>query len=262
VSGEAAVTVDEVRAALLRLFIDCGGAKLREEDEQKAVEVAALLGELARRRRDGVLVDAAAGKAPVGLLAAELLGFSRLVVIERDGDRAAACRLAAARLRSTASIDLREGDVGDPALWPERPDVAVALHACGPAADAVVDSAIRARARFLLLVPCCYGEKVPLAAAARGALEREGFPRQGPLRRRMENALVDAERTLRLEAGGYDVEIVEFVPASVTPHNLLWRCRFAGERTAMGRATAKRAALLERLCGGIAPGGACIPAPG
>lgn len=244
--------LEAVRDALLRLFIGAGGARLRREDEQKAEEIAALLPELARLRRDGLLVDAAAGKSPVGLVAAELLGFSRVVVIERAPDRAAACREAIARLSPGAAVELREGPVADPGLWPERPDAVVALHACGPASDDVIDAAVSVRARRLLLVPCCYGAGVRHAAAARAAVERLGLPRQGELRRRAENAFVDAERTLRLEAGGYDVEVAAFVPPTVTPMNLLWRGRWSGEPVAMARGSAGRDALLR----------ACIPPRG
>jgi len=146
-------------------------------------------------------------------------------------------------------VSVREGEVGDLSFWPERPDVAVALHACAKASDDVIDAAVSVRAKFLLLVPCCYGAGVPLSATARGALETSCLPRQGELRRRVENAIVDAERTLRLEAGGYRVEVVPFVPQSITPHNLLWRCRFAGEKTSMSRAAERRATLLARLTG-------------
>ena len=49
------------------------------------------------------------------------------------------------------------------------------------------------------------------------------------MRRRFIQAMVDAERTRRLEAAGYETEVVEFVGATVTPHNLLWRARRVGE---------------------------------
>jgi hypothetical protein len=55
--------------------------------------------------------------------------------------------------------------------------------------------------------------------------------------------MVDAERTWRLEAAGYETEVVEFVPATVTPHNLLWRSRLVGEPVRMAAA----ARALERL---------------
>jgi len=247
VSRPEAPPLDAVRTALHRLFIDSADADLRVEDEKKCAEVHALLGELGRVRRGGLLVDAAAGKAPVGLIAAELLGFERLVVIERDEGRAAACRAAAARLERRVEVRIRTGDAGDPLLWPSLPDAAVALHACGPAADRIIDAAVGARARFLLLAPCCYGREIPFAPAAAEAVARADVCRHAEIRRRMESALVDAERTLRLEAGGYDVEVVQFVPPTVTPHNLLWRARWAGEPNAMARAAKQLEALIERV---------------
>jgi hypothetical protein len=229
------------------MFIDSEGAGLRVEDEQKCVEVRALLGELGRVRKGGLVVDAAAGKAPVGLIAAELLGVERLVVIERDEGRAAACRAAVERLARRVEVRIRTGDAGDPGLWPERPDAVVALHACGPAADRIIDAAIGAKARFLLLVPCCYGREIPFAHLAAETVERAEISRHAEIRRRLEGALIDAERTLRLEAGGYHVEVVQFVPPTVTPHNLLWRARWAGEPVAMARARRQLDTLLGRL---------------
>ena len=56
------------------------------------------------------------------------------------------------------------------------------------------------------------------------------------MRRRLVQALVDAERTWRLEAAGYETEVVELVSPSVTPHNLLWRARLVAEPVRMARA--------------------------
>jgi hypothetical protein len=83
------VTLAAVEAALHRLFIGTDGTSLRKEDLKKAREAAALLDMLARVVRPGrLLVDAAAGKAYLGLLAVELLGVARVHVIERDPRRA------------------------------------------------------------------------------------------------------------------------------------------------------------------------------
>jgi hypothetical protein len=235
----------EVERAIARMFIAAEGTALRREDRKKAVEVAALLSLLGPPGEARLLVDAAAGKACAGLLAAELCGWSRLVVIERDPSRIAACRAAAAHLRPGVRADLREGDVADPALWPAEPDAVVALHACGPASDATIDASARARARWIYLVPCCYGAGIPFAAAAEARAEALGVPRQAEVRRAFVTALIDAERTLRLEAAGYEVTVLPFVPRSVTPHNLLWRARRAGEPTRMGEARAR----LDRLYG-------------
>jgi hypothetical protein len=56
------------------------------------------------------------------------------------------------------------------------------------------------------------------------------------VRNRFVQAFVDAERTWRLEAEGYETEVVEFVGATVTPHNLLWRARRVQEPSRMADA--------------------------
>jgi hypothetical protein len=235
------IAVEEVERALERLFIAAEGATLRREDKKKAREVAALLSELERVKRGGTLVDAAAGHAYVGILAAALGHFSRVFAIERDPARGA--RLAAIAKASSLPVELRLGDVGDPALWPDAPDAVVALHACGAASDGVIDAASRARARWLFVVPCCYSEGVPFAARAEAHGEALGLPRAAAVRRRFVESLIDAERTLRLEAAGYEVTALALVAPTVTPHNLLLRARRSDEPT---RAEAARARL-QRL---------------
>ncbi|HVK64539.1 MAG TPA: methyltransferase [Polyangium sp.] len=237
------ITSESVERALHDLFIVAEGTKLRREDRKKSVEVAALLGEIERHRKDGLLVDAAAGKAYVGLLGAALLGFTRIHVIEREASRIAACEAAAARLGAGIELRLAAGDVGDAACWPEAPELVVALHACGAASDAILDAASGAGAKWIYLVPCCYAASVPFAKAAEAKADTLGMPRQAEVRRRFLMSLVDAERTLRLEAAGYEVTITAFVPPTVTPHNLLFRARRVREPGRMREAAAR----LERL---------------
>ena len=239
-----AIALGEVEALLQELFIAAEGSGLRREDRKKAVELTAMLAELQRAGRRGLLVDAAAGKAYLGVLAAALLDVTRVVVIEREPGRADACRQAAARAKVEARVDVRVGDVGDASLWPDRPDVVAALHACGAASDLVLDAAVRAESRWLFLVPCCYAAAVPFSPAAEALGESLGLPRHAEPRRRFVTALIDAERTLRLEAAGYETTVVPFVPPTVTPHNLLWRARRAREPGRM-RDAAERLARLR-----------------
>ncbi len=230
--------MNDVVRSMERLFVGVPGARLRQEDERKAVEVAALLGEIeqALRRcgqRPVTVVDAASGKTYVGLVAAELIlgprGHGRVIAIEREPKRAAVAAAAARMLSAGVEIEVRVGDVGDAELWPAAPDVVVALHACGPAADLVIDRAVAHEAKHLLLVPCCTSESMACMTAAVAAAERQGIPRHAGVRRRYLQAFVDAERTLRLEASGYETEVVELCPPTVTPHNLLFRARRVGE---------------------------------
>jgi hypothetical protein len=234
------IQVSEIEQWLDRLYIAAEGAGLRKEDRRKAIEVAALLEEIQRavgrysRKSPLLLVEAAAGKSYVGILAAKLLldndgRRSSVITIERDSERVEASLQALKSLNVRTPIECRVADVADREEWPQGISIVTALHACGPAADAVIEGTIAARARQLLLVPCCTSDAVPSAVRARAQADVLGIPRHAPVRRRFIQAIVDAHRTWRLEASGYETEVVEFVPPTVTPHNLLWRARLVGE---------------------------------
>ncbi|HEY0715496.1 MAG TPA: methyltransferase [Polyangia bacterium] len=249
-----------------RLFVAAPGARLRTEDRRKAVEVAAMLLEVRRaaercgQRADRTeapgltLVDAAAGKTYVGLLAAHLAlrrGTNqpgRIVAIEREAQRAAVAADAArtlAQLTEAVPVEVRVADVGDESAWPPSPDIVVGLHACGPAADVIITQAINQKARHLLLVPCCTGDAISVMEQAQATAMRLGIPRHAPVRRRCLQSFVDAARTWRLEAAGYETEVVELCAPTTTPHNLLWRARRVGEPTRQARAQAALARLLS-----------------
>jgi hypothetical protein len=261
----------EVEACLDRLYVAADGASLRRSERKKAVEVRALLEEIVRavplwsleehrraqaapshghRLRAGSprIVDAAAGKSYVGLVAAELLVAgrhgARVLTIERDPVRVEAARRAAARVVAEGVVvEVVAGDVGDTTLWLADAEVAVALHACGAAADAVIESAAAAAAGTLLLVPCCVSKAVAAARRAQAAADRLGLSRAAPVRRSFVSAWVSSERALRLEALGYRTELVAFVPSSVTPENTLFRARRVREPKRMADAAARLASL-------------------
>lgn len=250
------VTLAAAEEALHRLYIGEEGTSLRREDRKKASELVGFLAEVERalgrcpRGQPFHLVDAAAGKAYVGILAAELLlsdrGAAHVTLIDRDGHRAAACRAAVERARVSGGIrfSVAESDVGANVVWPAEPDLVVALHACGPAADAIIDQATAKNARHLLVVPCCTSAGIRAMPAAIRAARALGVPRQAEIRRRFLQSFVDSERTLRLEAAGYETVIVPFVSPTTTPHNLLWRARRVNEPVRMREAAAE----LRRLC--------------
>jgi hypothetical protein len=240
------VSLERVRATVHRLFIDAADASLRKEDEQKSRELSGLLDRLAPLRKGAHVVDAAAGKASVGLVAAELLALGRVTVLERDPARVAACTSAATRLQRRVPVDVRHGDLADHALWPDAPDAVVALHACGLASDLVIDGAIRSRARRVFVAPCCYDEHVVSRARSYAGVPAWIEVVDARIRRRVLSALVDLERTLRLEAAGFETHVEEFVAATVTPHNLLFCARQTGSAVRMQRASQRLAALTAR----------------
>lgn len=253
-------TAQAVEDALRRAFL--GGAALRREDAQKVKELVPLLAELARaaavRRNDPfTLVDACAGKSALGVLAAALVlgppgereGPWQVIAIEREGARRRLALDAARSLDVAERVSFVDADVDDASVWPARPDVVVALHACGRASDIVIDQSIAKDARRLLVVPCCYaaGRRGHDGAAAAVLAQpladawaaRLPLPRHGLVGRRFAQAMIDAERTLRLEAAGYETEVVEVFPPAVSPYNLLWRARKVGEPVRMAEARAR-----------------------
>jgi hypothetical protein len=243
--------VSEVEEWLDRLYIAVEEAELRQEDRRKAQEIAAMLAEVRRaaarfsKRAPLVLTDAAAGKSYLGLLSAKLVfepqgSPARVITIERDEPRVLSSRRAVSRLGTSIPIECRIGNVEDGAAWPEKIAIVTALHACGSAADAIIDRVIALRARMLLLVPCCTSSAVASTVRAQALAETMGIPRHAPVRRRFIQAMVDTERTWRLEAAGYETEVVEFVAPTVTPHNLLWRARLVQEPRRMELARRKR----------------------
>jgi hypothetical protein len=249
----------DVEDWLNRLYIAAEGAGLRREDKRKAREVAAMLEEVERaissfaRRSSILLVDAAAGKSYVGLLSAQLVlaaagRRASVIAIEREPSRIAASQRAMERLSTSIPVECREAPVEAQATWPWQPSIITALHACGSAADAIIDRTIDCQARVLLLVPCCTSGAVTACSRAQTHAETLGIPLHAPVRRRFIQALVDAERTWRLEAAGYETEVVEFVAPTVTPHNLLYRARLVGEHRRMANAQSAWARLMAGSC--------------
>ena len=86
-------------------------------------------------------------------------------------------------------------------------------------------------------------------ARALAMADRLGGADHQNIRRRVAMSLIDLERTLRLEAAGYEVEAHEFVGATVTPHNLLLRARRTRADKRMGSAAARHRALLSGVVG-------------
>lgn len=241
INTDAVHSPAEVGSVLHRLFIAREGTALRREDLQKAHELSAMMRELSRVRRGAHLIDAAAGKSSVGLVAAELLPIGSLTVIERDPRRVAACRDAITRMTRAIPVEVRESDVDSE--WPRGADAVVALHACGRASDVVIDRTIESAPRHLFLVPCCYGADVPFLARALELADRLGGADHQNVRRRIATSIVDLQRTLRLEAAGYEVEAHELVGATITPHNLLLRARRTRAERRMREAAARLSAL-------------------
>ena len=227
------ISLDSVESLLERLYL--GGGAPRREDRKKAREVADLLAVIARvqpqpapRGRARVLVDAAAGNGYVGLCAAALLGWRKVVAIERDPDRGDRVRAAAARLDVAIDLRVEVMELDEQSAMPPEPDLLVALHSCGGATDGVLSAGRRAHARWILCAPCCYGDKIATWADAVAEAGRIGFPEDAILRVRFASARVDAGRLCALRSAGYEASLRAFTAPTVTPHHVLFHARRGG----------------------------------
>lgn len=167
--------------------------------------------EVARRARrlfrGGRVVDLGAGH---GLLAQILLilddtSASAIAVDTRLPDSGSKLHEALLeswpRLRDRVSFEARALD--DVVIHPD--DLVVSSHACGALTDVVLERAVAARARVVVL-PCCHDVAVNDTGALTGWVD-------GPM-------AIDVMRVVKLEQQGYRVW-TQAIPADVTPKNRL-----------------------------------------
>jgi hypothetical protein len=160
-----------------------------------------------RRFRGGRVVDLACGHALVAQLML-LLDDSSPTALAVDSKlppsalRVAEC-LARTWPRLAGRVTLREARLDSVDV--HAGDVLVSCHACGPLTDEVIDLALGARARVVVL-PCC---------------QSTGKCDLGGLAGWVDPALaIDVTRAAKLRAAGYHVH-TQTIPAEITPKNRL-----------------------------------------
>ena len=160
-----------------------------------------------RRFRGGRVVDLACGHALVAHLML-LLDDSSLCALAVDvklppsAFRVAEC-LGAAWPRLMGRVTLRETKLESVSIEPN--DVLVSCHACGTLTDDVIELALAARAKIVVL-PCC---------------QSIGKCDLGGLAGWLDPALaIDVTRAAKLRAAGYHVH-TQTIPAAITPKNRL-----------------------------------------
>ena len=132
-------------------------------------------------------------------------------------------------------------DVSRDALYGERVDMIVTLHACDTATDHALHYAIEKQADYIFSVPCCQHE---INSAIRRGGELDVFMRHGIVKERMSALLTDSIRALVLEDLGYTVDLIEFTDFENSPKNLMIRARRTGKKSGEGRRQARE--LAER----------------
>ncbi len=108
------------------------------------------------------------------------------------------------------------GDIEDVPL-PDI-DVLVALHACNTATDHAIRRGIEAKAKLIVVAPCCHQEVRPQLAHPEPLT---AVLRHGLMAERISEWATDGLRTLVLDWAGYRTKVIEFVSSEHTGKNLM-----------------------------------------
>lgn len=227
------------------------GARKRIQIANIVALVAALPPPATERRPR--LLDMCGGCGHVGLVLAALLPQWQVTVVD---SAKAALRIAQRRAREATlgNFDTLLRDIGD---LEEDFDVVVALHACGGASDVVMAQAGKIGA-MIVVAPCCVGGGVARRGKVTGSATKslvEDFVQEGMIEweyaksrkmrkllregeftklaraadfgekgegdewRKVAKMILELDRKLWLEEGGYEVRVVKMRPLECTPKN-------------------------------------------
>jgi len=168
------------------------------------------------------LVDHGAGKSYLGFILYDLFfkyqnDSSHIFGIETRDELVQKSRVLAQKLQfpGMTFLNLSVADSIYSDFLPETIDIVTALHACNTATDDAILFALKKKARYIVLVPCCQAEvaavlrKNKAAALASNSISELW---RHPLHTREFGSLVtNALRCLQLEAHGYQVTVTELV---------------------------------------------------
>ncbi len=224
----------EIRAGqsvelLKALHILTRDGKMNQDSRRKLKQVyhlfqfiEPLLKQLDDEGRSISLVDHGAGKSYLGFILYDLFFKTRdngamIHGIETREELVIRARELAAQL-GFSRMRFHELSVAESITSPELPDVVdivTALHACDTATDDAISFALKKRARFIVLVPCCQAELAATLRQFKGKmLARDGLSElwRHPIHtREFGSHLTNVLRCLQLEAHGYQLNVTELV---------------------------------------------------
>jgi len=248
---------------LKELHILTREGKLNQDSRRKLKQVyhlyqfiEPLLAEVMSGRGDICLADHGAGKSYLGFILYDLFLKSRetgrVFGIETRGELVEKSRALSQRLGFNRMSFLNlsvEQSIAAQEL-PEQVDVVTALHACDTATDDAITFALRKKATFIVLVPCCQAEvAAELRRRKSESLAATDFSElwRHPIHTREFGSLVtNVLRCLLLEAHGYQVTVTELVGWEHSMKNELIIARFKDAPRRDSRARLGR--MLQELC--------------
>ncbi|MBR7801100.1 class I SAM-dependent methyltransferase [Undibacterium fentianense] len=216
---------------LKELHILTRDGKMNQDSRRKLKQVyhlyqfiEPLLQEVLDEKKSVNLVDHGAGKSYLGFILYDLFfkgldqpHSSCIYGIETRDELVARSRELAARLTFTGMqfLNLSVAESSQSSDLPAQIDIVTALHACNTATDDAIDFALKKKARFMVLVPCCQAE-----VAAELRKSKNDVVKSNPLSemwrhpihtREFGSQITNVLRCLQLESHGYQVRVTELV---------------------------------------------------
>ena len=168
------------------------------------------------------LVDHGAGKSYLGFILYDLFfkslnDDSHIYGIETREELVAKSQELAKKFNfpGMSFLPLSVAESTKSTLLPEQIDIVTALHACNTATDDAIHFALKKKARFMVLVPCCQAEVASVLKKNKGkSLAKNALTEiwRHPLHtREFGSQITNVLRCLQLEAHGYQVNVTELV---------------------------------------------------
>ncbi|MGZ5201526.1 MAG: class I SAM-dependent methyltransferase [Telluria sp.] len=214
---------------LKELHILTRDGKLNQDSRRKLKQVyhlyqfiEPLLKDVLAEHPGVTLVDHGAGKSYLGFILYDLFfkgldDGSRIYGIETREELVAKSTELAQRLgfggMSFLPLSVAESTTSD--KLPPTVDVVTALHACNTATDDAIDFALKKKAKYMVLVPCCQAEVATVLRKNKGGqLGRNVLTElwRHPIHtREFGSQVTNVLRCLQLESHGYQVNVTELV---------------------------------------------------
>ena len=216
-------------ALLQELHILTRDGKLNQDSRRKLKQVyhlyqfiEPLLKEIQAEHPGISLVDHGAGKSYLGFILYDLFfknldDGSHIYGIETREELVQKSTELAKKLGfgGMSFLPLSVAESTESRLLPERIDIVTALHACNTATDDAIDFALKKKAKFMVLVPCCQAEVASVFRKNKGKdLGKSALTEmwRHPIHtREFGSQVTNVLRCLQLEAHGYQVNVTELV---------------------------------------------------
>jgi hypothetical protein len=216
-------------ALLQELHILTRDGKLNQDSRRKLKQVyhlvqfiEPLLKEIQQDHPAISLVDHGAGKSYLGFILYDLFfknldDGSHIYGIETREELVQKSTELAKRLEfpGMSFLPLSVAESTTSSRLPAQIDIVTALHACNTATDDAIDFALKKKAKFMVLVPCCQAEVATVLKKNKGKdLGKSALAEiwRHPLHtREFGSQVTNVLRCLQLEAHGYQVNVTELV---------------------------------------------------